>query len=145
MAQYTITHTCGHTQTHHIYGTNAKGQRDNKIAWLSEQVCTECYKAEQQAKRDAINANNAKDNKERGYADLTGTPKQVAWAESIRAKILNCPEMELKPEGRDKNPEFFNKLKAIMDSLHQETSAVFWIDNRNIINQQWLIKQAQNQ
>lgn len=143
MAQYTITHTCGHTQTHQIYGTNAKGQRDNKIAWLSEQVCTECYKAQQQAERDKTNTANAQENNNRGYAVLTGTPKQIAWAETIRANILNNPTMELKPEARAKNPEFFDKLKAVMDSLHQETSAVFWIDNRDTINQHWLIKQAQ--
>lgn len=51
--KYTITHTCGHTEEHQIYGTNAHGERDRKIAWLETTLCPECYRKEQAEKAAA--------------------------------------------------------------------------------------------
>lgn len=53
MANYTINHTCGHTQDHQIYGPGK--DRESKIEWLETTKCTECWKAEQDSKRQAAN------------------------------------------------------------------------------------------
>ena len=64
--RYTINHTCGHSSTRQLmYGKASKRE------WIVEQegqrLCPECV---------------AK------VSDLKGTPKQVAWAERIRAQAL---------------------------------------------------------
>ena len=48
MAKYTVTHSCGHTQTHDLFGPGK--DRERKIAWMENQPCTDCWKAE---KREA--------------------------------------------------------------------------------------------
>lgn len=53
MAQYTVTHTCGHEEVHQIYGTNAHGERDHKIEWLETTLCSECWKKEREVKAAA--------------------------------------------------------------------------------------------
>lgn len=54
--QTTINHTCGHEATHQIYGTNARGERTNKIKWLSSTVCKKCYPL-QKNHEDALKMN----------------------------------------------------------------------------------------
>lgn len=51
MAQYTVDHACGHSQTHQLYGKHA--ERDRKIEWLETTVCRECFKAERRAAENA--------------------------------------------------------------------------------------------
>lgn len=43
MAKYTITHSCGHTAEHQIYGTNTHGEREKRAAYLETTLCAECY------------------------------------------------------------------------------------------------------
>ena len=65
---------------------------------------------------------------------ITGTPKQVAWAESIRQSIVDqffavddwTRTHELTQEQRD----FFEFGKSVFKKIINETSAKFWIDNR---------------
>lgn len=40
MARYTITHRCGHEQTHQLYGKHS--DRDRKLDWLATQDCSDC-------------------------------------------------------------------------------------------------------
>jgi len=47
MAKYDVTHSCGHVQTHELFGKNS--ERERKISWLEGQDCTECWK---KAKRE---------------------------------------------------------------------------------------------
>jgi hypothetical protein len=47
MAGYTITHRCGHTQEHQLFGPGK--ERDRKIEWLAGTVCSECYRGERKA------------------------------------------------------------------------------------------------
>lgn len=98
MAKYQITHACGHVVEHQIFGSNSKGQRDNKREWLAGQVCTECYKAEQAAKHAESNAQSAAANKAANLPELSGSVKQVAWAESIRAEKVAALDAILNPE-----------------------------------------------
>lgn len=76
MAQYNIHHTCGHEETVQIYGTNVHGERQRKAEWLESKPCRDC---ERKAMRDENLA---------GAAELTGSDKQVNWANDLRAKAI---------------------------------------------------------
>lgn len=140
MAQYTVTHTCGHNHVHQIYGSNSKGQRDNKIAWLATTLCPKCYREQQDAKNAAANAKAADANKSAGLPELTGTPKQVAWAESIRAKQIKTLDSLLKPEFKDAAE--YAVCQGIIDAVKAQASAAYWIDNQNkVYDGIWLMRQ----
>ncbi len=143
MAQYQITHSCGHTKTHQIFGTNSKGQRDNKRAWLATTLCEDCYKAEQNAKHAAENAAAAEANKAAALPELTGTPKQIAWAESIRAAKIAELDGLLGPADGEQD-ELHRELQAIIDAVKNQKSAVYWIDNRTKDFDAWWLENQYN-
>lgn len=49
MAKYTVTHNCGHTQTHELFGPGK--ERERKITWLQTTECKECWIASQKKAR----------------------------------------------------------------------------------------------
>ena len=129
MAKYTITHSCGHTVEHQIYGTNAHGERDRKIAWLESTPCSECYKAEKMEKTAQTNSNA-------NMAELEGSPKQIAWAEDIRAKALpTLAAMQEKIDNGTGTTELYIKqrdaMQAAINEVREQTSAKWWIDHRD--------------
>ncbi len=115
MANYTIRHSCGCTVNHQIYGTNVHGERDRKIEWFKSVPCMVC-----KAKAEIEKAGE-----KTPLVKLTGSEKQIAWAEKIRAKwILELDERysSLYPDTR----------AALIDVLNTvATTAKIWIDNRD--------------
>ena len=114
MAKYTVTHTCGHQQTHELFGDNKS--RDRKLSYEAGCVCDACYR-EQQAPKVAQERAQALAAAQEQAATmslptLTGSEKQIAWAESIRAKMVN-----------DK----YNPLRC---KAQVETDARWFINNR---------------
>lgn len=118
MAKYTITHTCGHTEEVQLFGKMS--DRERRIAWLENQECEECRRAKANAATAA-----AKD--ARGLADLDGTEKQVAWANTIREKAYKCFDSLQQFASNPQAKALMDGWKAKMDA---ETSAKWWIDNR---------------
>lgn len=118
MAKYTINHICGHQVTVQLFG--AYKDREKRIAYLETCECDECRKAK-------ANAAAAAAKEERGLPDLTGSEKQVAWANTIREgafKALDC----LKPfTANEQAREMVESWRTRMTS---ENSAKWWIDNR---------------
>lgn len=86
MAKYTVAHSCGHEETHQLFGPQ-RG-RDSKIAWLQRRPCEGC-RAEARAK---ANAEQSKRDGEAAHAAglpvLRGSERQCAWAETIRREKL---------------------------------------------------------
>jgi len=82
MAQYHVTHTCGHTHTHHLTGKHSA--REWRIGRLEVEACPDCQRVAREQARAAENAKNAEAAKSAGLPTLTGSEKQVAWAETIR-------------------------------------------------------------
>lgn len=135
MSKYQITHSCGCTVTHNIVGTNVNGERERKAAWLADRACTECYRKEQQTKA-------AESNKD--LPTLTGSDKQIAWAEQIRAQAAKslCAVKEHVAANHDKDPANADKLLATIDSTLAQTESRYWIDNRaNAFDARWVISQ----
>lgn len=51
MAKYTVTHDCGHAQTHELFGKGS--ERERKLEWMKGTDCTDCWKEKQREARKA--------------------------------------------------------------------------------------------
>lgn len=79
MAKYQVEHSCGCVKTYQLYGPTK--ERESRIAWLETQKCPDC-------KRERENAENSKKAEAAGRPELTGSEKQVAWANTIRENAV---------------------------------------------------------
>jgi len=130
MAQYRVDHTCGHTETHTLYGPGK--ERTRKLEWLATTLCTACYRADQEARREAADAAAAEANADAGLVALAGTSKQIAWAESIRAAALaEIGAMEGRLE-RIPDPAQRPRVAAAIAAVRGQASAAWWIDRREV-------------
>ena len=84
MRHIKITAACGHSVKHRPHGTPREQEAQEQE--ISSRKCRGCVEADQQAERDTLNAAAAAENAAAGLPTLQGTPKQVAWAETIRAE-----------------------------------------------------------
>lgn len=134
MAKQTVTYSCGHSEMVTLFGPHA--DRDRKIAWMErEGLCSECYKAHKQAERDAANKSAAADNASNGMAALEGTDKQIAWAESIRAKALDkavSPDVIDAAAKTDEERSVATWYRARHTELTAQGSAKWWIEHQDV-------------
>lgn len=123
MAWYEMEYRCGHSERVQLYGP--RRDRERTLEWAKEHKdCPECYKERMEKERDERNARSAQLATEIGFTPLNGTPKQIAWANAIRQQHYEELCSYAKP-----HPEHGYKLLAQAFSL--ETSAQWWIENRN--------------
>lgn len=120
----TVTHTCGHKEDIAVFGKRV--DREKKIAWLESQPCAECRAAEA--------ARNSKSN---GMAVLTGSPKQIAWADDLRSESIHAVQ---KIEARTET-EAVHKDRLIK-YLGSITSAAWWIENHGCAGSRMIISCA---
>lgn len=126
MAKYDVTCSCGHTETVQIYGKAA--DREREIARREKGICKECWKAAQ--------AEAAKETAQSyGLCDLTGSPKQIAWAERIRAEVFDKYGAQMQADKSE-------KTQAFMSFLMAQSSAKYWIDRQDAtirgLAQEWM-------
>lgn len=109
MAWYKGTFACGHEGKVNVIGKMK--DREWKVNRLFSEVCEECRKKEQdEANKEALDKASKYD-----FPELTGSEKQVAWANTIRVDFF----------------EWCNENKIYAENIIQtETTAKFWIDNR---------------
>ena len=105
-----------------MFGKNSA--RYEKIEWMERGLCPDCYRAKKQEEREQENERAGKLAKSLGFSELEGSEKQIAWANSLRQKTFEnvC---KMGPE----HPIFGYSL--IAEAISLETSAKWWIDNRN--------------
>lgn len=142
MAQRTITHRCGHDETHQLYGKYSA--RDEKAEWLETTLCPACYAEQLKEERAVENADAAKHNAAYDFAPLEGSEKQIAWAESIRKGYVAVID-QFAYTGKDQMRE--DQQAALVDyiaHLKAKTSASWWIDHRdeswNADVKKWMLK-----
>lgn len=141
MANYKINPTCGHQYDVQLFG---KGdERHRKIEYFETGICPTCWKKQQEEKR----AKESQENQSAGLPKLTGSPKQISWAESIRAKY-NTQWQSLKInllKNIDKSPDLGCRILEIAESIINNSDSKFWIDNRDAYSnfQYWIQKEAQ--
>lgn len=114
MAKYTINHKCGHSVEVQLYGKYE--DRERRIAWLEDQECEQCRR--EKATESA---------KERGLADLEGTEKQIAWANTIRGNAYKALD-SLKQFAQ--NDPARAMVEVWSGKMGEKKSAKWWIDNR---------------
>lgn len=146
MSKYTITRACGHTETIQIYGPTK--DREWKAECESQKVCAVCYAAEQAHKREAENKVAAAFSVEQCLPALEGTPKQIAWAEKIRAEVAKSlfamreklQNQQLSPEKKDARAIGVVEINKVL----ARTSAKDWIETREkTYGQSWLIHRVE--
>lgn len=130
--KYDVKFSCGHTQTVELFGAGA--ERERKIAYYERfGMCSECY-AKMQA--EAIEKANV------GMPILEGSEKQVAWANKIRASLVEKYSKEIEflkdeknaaqvKEAMAKAPEHIQSKrfeKAMR--ITSETTAKWFIENQ---------------
>lgn len=125
-----------------------RGDADQWERWMesnSDHLCSDCYEAEKQRKFDEANAQATAEAAEIGLPELTGSDKQVAWANTIRAnwmevasahisqviKRLDHDRVKNNPELTDKINKGIKGMQALVEERLTQTSARIWIDNRN--------------
>jgi hypothetical protein len=134
------TESCGNTIT--LFGNNRK-EADRKAQWALDQgfICDDCKRKQ----RDQANAEAAEQNAGLGLPGLTGSDKQIAWAEKIRAEKLATVSQALSGEMPRLHIDAYwgssgwrQEVIAVDDQnigyavelLKQQTSASWWIDQR---------------
>ena len=123
----TITHTCGHEETHQIDGPQKL--RQGRIDWLAGTLCHECYIAERDAERAKANQAATDANAEAGLPALQGSPKQIAWAETIRATGLESID-ELMAHNTNLSADQTATVERATTGLKAEISAGWWIEHQ---------------
>lgn len=133
MAKYSITHTCGHTETVALFGPEK--DRSRRIATLESRDCPACYKASQNETGAAVQAEN-------DLPALVGTEKQIAYAASLRGKrfpVFLATAQAMRDDFGQRNapPELTALLERVLTEVRQETSATFWIECGNDSDRDW--------
>jgi hypothetical protein len=126
MAWYTLTYQCGCEGRVQLCGPNRS--RQSRLKWLEDNhICPECFEKQRAREREEALAKSKKEGEEAikilkeknsNLPPLTGTEKQVPWAEQIRARFLCDNDIAWAVEIQmKKNPEL-------------ALNAKYWIDNR---------------
>lgn len=137
---YDGTYSCGHKGRVNISGPTKDRQR--KADWHFSGLCPECYEKKIIEDREKENEKAAISAVEMELPVLTGTEKQVAWANTIRVSRiedinLRCKKIEqgLKEKGMESIPGENIGMKeitdAIEDFIQRHTDAKYWIETRD--------------
>lgn len=142
MATYTVTRACGHKEK-----INLSGKADRR-QWMLENVekqkiCYFCYQKELQEKRENENKKAAEEARKMELPELTGTEKQIAWAETIRLSVLKKTEEVLDnvPEKKKQLEEYGHFLQGIAE-IEKQAKASWWIEHRFAITEREVLKLA---
>lgn len=129
--------TCGKTFEVTAYKSNSREAR--KFEEWAEANITECRDCEQKRlaeKYAAENAMAAKAAADKDWPELTGSEKQIAWANTIREAGMT--ELLRKLGLAKKHTDYTGEMDRISDIAVREminnTKASWWIDNRNYID-----------
>lgn len=69
-----ITHSCGHSETVNLHGSNVHGRLSSRRAWLERRPCKSCAQQRANTRTDA--------------GPLDGTQRQIQWADEIRKVMI---------------------------------------------------------
>lgn len=131
MAKYTVTRLCGHEETVNLIG-KIKDREWRLDRVESSKLCSECYQIDLQRRREEANREAAEVAKDNNIPTLTGTEKQIPWAETIRIELIARMEEIIydKRYGNDVGPYLQDAIEYLKAN---RTSAHWWIDHRFIV------------
>ena len=125
MAQYDISHSCGHSEHLELFGKVSERQR--RMDWLAAQPCRDC-KAQASHERAEQAASTLRDADR--LPELLGSVKQIAWASDLRAiklAAIDAAIVEIDARSDSKASELARMARQLAS---QQTEATYWIDNR---------------
>ena len=136
-----ITYSCGHEGEIEVYG---KADKRNYIVSMKERdLCPECYKKQQQEI-------TIKETKESGFPELSGSEKQITWANQIR---LNASKDLSDTEKNSRQLKLLKLIKRVpeettIEEIEKEIKNYFetkneakeYIDNRGKYNLEFFYK-----
>lgn len=120
---------CGNTFERVSVKRNTR-EADSWKAWAAQtfDICPAC-EDKQQAEKTARLAEEAKAS---GLPELTGSPKQIAWAEQIRASKAKEIGEYLEQAKVACDAETLKRIERVLSYIRQNMDkASWWIDNRN--------------
>jgi len=129
MAGYSGTFSCGHEGKVHVTGPmkNRQWIVDRKF----EGLCPECYEKHLEEERIKANEVAAEKAKEMELPELQGTEKQVAWANTLRQKMIDKINEGIKLHEDIKKPKIAENYRIALDyMINNKTTAKYYIDNR---------------
>ena len=85
--KYEVTGICGHIYTVNLIGPNKN--REYRLERLKSECCPCCKEEIRKAEIERENNEAAEKSAEMELPELQGSPKQVAWANSIKIRMLN--------------------------------------------------------
>lgn len=94
MAWYYGTFSCGHEGRTNIIGTEK--DREWKKERAFNELCPECYKKKLEEERKQASMEAAEKSSEMELPELTGTEKQIAWANTLRMQVIENYEQQQK-------------------------------------------------
>jgi hypothetical protein len=145
MARHEITYACGHTGDVNLIGKHS--YREWRLARLRAGECLECYKSRTHQVAVQVSA-------ELELPPLSGSEKQVVWAETLRIRKIADIEKEAvslsdeNPFDEDeKNDEYHRQVLLAVDHILEQKTARWWIDNRDesavsLIRRSWRMLMA---
>lgn len=141
MAKYYGTYACGHEGCINVVGPHK--DREWKIEREFSGICPECYAKQQEEMKEKRNWESEEKAKEMKLPELFGSPKQVAWANTIRIDFLSKYDKMIEAFRNDGEKV---QVITLPDStvtitedtllsvrewiLKNKTEATFWIETR---------------
>ena len=132
MSKYTIKRACGHTEYINIGGKVS--ERDRLAKSEERKMCYDCYKAKQIADRELATKDAVVAAVKSGLPALTGSEKQIAWAETIRSNIIRNLDRIVAQASENKASlavDLEDALKVAIATIKAVDSAKWWIDHRD--------------
>ena len=126
---YSGTFSCGHEGKVNIIG-KAK-DREWKIERAFSNMCPDCYKKWLEEEHQRKNKEAMEEAKEMDLPELTGTEKQIAWANTLRKKFVDTVEDRIESLKTKNAPKKTKRYQETLDHiLLTKTEAKYYIDNR---------------
>jgi len=128
MSKHTISHACGHDVVTTLTGN--KNDRARRERYLETTLCSECYRAKSIAdSKAAAAAATTAVGKLWTLPALTGSERQVSWANDLRITALAKLEAHMK-ENFD-GLQYLSLHGLVQGEIDRCASASWWIDRRN--------------
>ncbi|MDU6263741.1 MAG: hypothetical protein E6600_04495 [Anaerocolumna aminovalerica] len=137
MAWYHGTYECGHEGRVNIIGPTKERGWKKEIAF--SRLCPECWQKHAEEERERLNRESLEKAKEMELPELVGTEKQVAWANTLRQKIIDELSELSENAKRIKELNFIYGFKLTSEEIlkirdyiiDKKVKASDYIDNRN--------------
>jgi hypothetical protein len=138
MSWYNVNYACGHSDRMQVYGPTK--DRQDIADREGRKDCPDCWRKAQDERNAAATLQAQADNTAAGLPTLTGSTRQIAWAETIRAAAKANIEAAI---GNYEQAVAFNSmlsapraippladLIAFAARVMRQAGARYWIDRR---------------